>query len=296
MEISYLEEFLAITKNMNLSDVADQLFVSQSTLSRHIQKLENELNIQLFDRTKQKLTLTSNGEMILPYVEKIIKEHTKLIDAISYNCHCSNPKLAIGFTSFAMNHDLSALIFDFAKDHPEISWQFIEENHNKLYELLNNSQCDFAFIRHPYDNESEIENHINWHRDHFVAVLPAHHALARETSVTLKQLQDETFIMIRDHFLINGILHQVCGQWGFHPKILAKNKSLDSVLTMVMYGDGVSIITNSEANCLKPNYDVSFIEIEPRLNLATTLFCSFDSPPTKAHEEFIRHLKSKGQE
>lgn len=291
MEISYLEEFLAITKNMNISDVADQLFVSQSTLSRHIQKLENELHIQLFDRTKQKLTLTSNGEMILPYVEKIIKEHTKLIDAISYNCHCSDQKMVVGFTSFAMTRELSALIFDFAKKHSDISWQFIEDNHVRLHEL----QCDFAFIRHQYDDESETENHINWHQDHFVAVLPSYHPMAKEASVSLKHLENENFIMIRDHFLVIEVLKRACNRWGFHPKILAKNKSLDSVLNMVIYGDGVSIVTNSEADRLKPNYNVSFVEIEPRLNLVTTLFCSFDSPPTKVHEEFIQYLKEHAQ-
>lgn len=291
MDISYLEELLAITKNMNISDVADQLFVSQSTLSRHIKKLEDELNVQLFDRSKQKITLTRSGEMILPYVENIVREHVKLVDAVSYSNQCDNQKMVIGFTSFAMTHELSGLIFDFAKKHPEISWQFIENNHDKLHELLDNKQCDFALIRHQYDSEAAIVDHINWDPDHYVAVLPFSHPLANASSLSLQQLEHDNFIMIRDHMLIIEVLYRVCGKWGFRPKIQTKSRTLDSVLNMVMYGEGVSIVTHSEAVALRSNTDVSFVEIEPRLNLITTLYYPFSSPPTRVHKEFIHRME-----
>lgn len=72
MEIDFLKEFIATAEICNLFETSEQLFISQSTLSRHIKSLEDSLGVQLFDRTPKSLKINRNGRLFLGYARQIV--------------------------------------------------------------------------------------------------------------------------------------------------------------------------------------------------------------------------------
>ena len=73
MEIQYIREFVALTKCGNYMTAAEELYISQSSLSKHIMALEKELGFSLFARTTRKVQLTQHGKLFLPYAQSIIE-------------------------------------------------------------------------------------------------------------------------------------------------------------------------------------------------------------------------------
>ena len=75
MKIEYLNEFLVLARCLNYVVAADMLFLSQSTLTRHIQALEEFYGVSLFDRSTRKMTLTKEGELLIPYAKAILNKY-----------------------------------------------------------------------------------------------------------------------------------------------------------------------------------------------------------------------------
>ena len=73
MKIEYLNEFLVLAKYRNYVIASDMLYLSQSTLTRHIQSLEEYYGVQLFDRNTRKMEITRAGEMLVPYAKAMMK-------------------------------------------------------------------------------------------------------------------------------------------------------------------------------------------------------------------------------
>ena len=73
MELNYLQEFVTLARTLHYSEAAEELFVSQATLTRHIQALEQELGEPLFSRTTRKTSLTEFGQAFLPYAESMVQ-------------------------------------------------------------------------------------------------------------------------------------------------------------------------------------------------------------------------------
>ena len=71
MEIDYIREFVVLTETENFLEAAERLFISQSSLTRHIKSLEEDLGMQVFDRTTRKVTLNNFGKLFLPYAKEI---------------------------------------------------------------------------------------------------------------------------------------------------------------------------------------------------------------------------------
>ena len=79
MKIEYLNEFLVLARCLNYVVASDMLFLSQSTLTRHIQALEEFYGVLLFDRSTRKMTLTREGKMLIPYAKAIMNKYNEYI-------------------------------------------------------------------------------------------------------------------------------------------------------------------------------------------------------------------------
>ena len=75
MELRYLAEFLTIAHHQNFSLAAEELFTSQATLSKHLQALEKELGVSLFDRTTRSVRLSGFGEILLPFAQQVVMQY-----------------------------------------------------------------------------------------------------------------------------------------------------------------------------------------------------------------------------
>lgn len=145
MNITSLHYFTEAAKDLNITKTAARLFISQQTLSNHIQRLENELDADLFSR-RPSLALTSAGEHVLLFAQTVAKEHTNLKDILSDIEKQERGVLRIGASASRGNAILPKVLPIFAQRFPNIEIRFTAAVSAELRRLVTKHELDFAVV------------------------------------------------------------------------------------------------------------------------------------------------------
>ena len=126
MEIEYICEFVVLAETCNYMEAADRLFVSQSALSRHIKALEEELKVQLFDRSTRKVSLSPFGSLFLPYARQIASTRYAYEAAIAGALKAEHGNIRLGTIPVMSQYGITDLIMRFRQENPGFSMDIIE--------------------------------------------------------------------------------------------------------------------------------------------------------------------------
>lgn len=113
MNTENLKEFIVLAETKNFWEASERLYMNQSTLSKHIKSLENDLGVALFTRTTRRVELTNYGEIFLPYAKSVTRSEFEGISAIQRMLNIENGLLTIGYDSFyatVSHHSVSCTI------------------------------------------------------------------------------------------------------------------------------------------------------------------------------------------
>lgn len=244
MEMSHLRYFIAAATHLNFSEAAKALYISPSAVSKKITELENELGIQLFDRNKRMVALTSAGsEFLKGAVEMMDTLHAtieKTYSAVSgtigkLTIGCSPPKI----------ESIPPIIKGFRQEQPHVHITLCSlHNIEPLVKSLFTGESDIAFVV-----SSEIEDNPDYERQAFYSgssplavVLPAAHPLAAYEQVDVTSLAEEPFVIIDREASKPGydITMKICQVSGFSPRIVSKANHWESAIQLVASGMGVA--------------------------------------------------------
>lgn len=183
MELNHVKEFIALTKTENYLEAAENLFISQSSLSKHIKSLEVELGTTLFDRTIRQLKLNEAGKVFLKYAQQLIDVQHQCNTALINLKEAEEQNLTIGSIPIMAPYGITDMLIDFKKANVKINLSIIEGETEQLKQKLRNDDCDLIFIRRLSGQKEVAEDLddfavINFTTDYLVAVLPNDHPLA----------------------------------------------------------------------------------------------------------------------
>ena len=130
MDINRLNEFITLATLLNYSKAANQLYLTQPALSRHIHDLEQTLGTQLFIRDTHNVHLTSVGEIFLKEAQEIIQRYNHALDLIKEVSSTSTGELKIGFLGTASQSFLSDFVMGFTASHPQIKLSMTSDASN----------------------------------------------------------------------------------------------------------------------------------------------------------------------
>lgn len=190
MKLEYLRQFIAINETGTLTKAAEQLHISQSTLTRNMYTLERILNVQLFDRSPNHLKVTPTGIYALPKFQEILDQHQQMITSI----RTFNEKGAIikgGACSqgpiwkIRHLHDVSDRLINV-----ELKL-FLDEI--ELIKKLENDELDFIITSFPVKKEG-IESQYYLKEQLYLSV-PKNHPLANRTDISFEELKGETLLV-----------------------------------------------------------------------------------------------------
>lgn len=149
MKLRDFEYVEAIARRQSFSKAADELFVSQPALTQSIQRLETELNLPLFTREHNRITLTMAGEIFLEDALRILKITNRLKKRLSSIDDMSNKTIQLGISTFYGAH-IMPIVMSYIKVHyPGIHINLVEDKSYNLETLLDNNELDFALIPFP---------------------------------------------------------------------------------------------------------------------------------------------------
>lgn len=269
MELNYIREFVLLAETGNFQETADKLFIAQSSLSRHIKSIEDELGIILFNRTTRKVVLSPFGQMFLPYAKDIARIQYDYTTALYNQLSEVRSTVTVGSIPSMAQYHITDVLVRFQKENRTFGLNMIEADSNQLIDLLRKGECDFAFIRETDDSDNEF-NKIPFTSDSLTAVFPVNHRLAKKTEISFDQLRNEPLLMLGKDTLMYSLCIAECEKSGFDPEIVFTGKRADNLIDLVAKGMGTALLMKKPvAFVMSP--DVAVVDITPTITTTISL-------------------------
>ncbi len=206
MTITQLQYVLAVAEHKNFTLAAEKCFVTQPTLSMQIQKIEEELNILIFDRSKKPIQLTDIGQKIVTQAKNIVNEADRIKDIVEQQKGFIGGEFRLGMIPTIMPTLLPMFLNNFIKKYPKVKLIIEELNTEEIVQRLKNGHLDAAIAATPLEEERLKE--VVLYFEPFVAYLPDTHAMANKSEIEVSDLNIEEILMLQDgHCFRDGILN-----------------------------------------------------------------------------------------
>lgn len=274
MELRHLRYFVAVADELNFSRAAERLQIAQPPLSQQIQALESELGVQLFDRKKRPIHLTEAGQAFLEEARSTLENLKQAIRKTQRIHQGELDHLTVGFTSSMANGVLPSILRTFRQCYPETNLILREANSVSQIQGLRDHQTEVVFAyRTPALIEAKDLEVTLLSEEALVAVLPQHHPLTIQSTISLIDLADEEFIMpLRP--VVSGLSEQIytlCAQSGFVPKVAQEAIFMVTILGLVAGEMGISILPSSVQNLRREGVTYCPIQEEAIANPLTVV-------------------------
>ncbi len=206
MTITQLQYVLAVAEHQNFTLAAEKCFVTQPTLSMQIQKIEEELNILIFDRSKKPIQLTSIGQKIVEQAKNIVNEAGKIKDIVEYQKGFIGGEFRLGIIPTIMPTLLPMFLNNFIKKYPKVKLIIEELNTSEIIFRLKNGHLAAAIAATPLDDDKIKE--IVLYYEPFVAYVPDNFGISNNTEIEVSDLNLDSILLFQDgHCFRDGILN-----------------------------------------------------------------------------------------
>jgi len=206
MTITQLKYVLAVAEHKNFTLAAEKCFVTQPTLSMQIQKIEEELSIQIFDRSKKPIQLTDIGQKIVNQAKNIVNEADRIQDIVEQQKGFIGGEFRLGIIPTIMPTLLPMFLNNFIKKYPKVKLIIEELNTDEIITKLNNGHLDAAIAATPL-LEDKIKE-IVLYFEPFVAYIPESHYHFQKEEIEVSDLNLDEILLLQDgHCFRDGILN-----------------------------------------------------------------------------------------
>lgn len=206
MTITQLQYVLAVAEHKNFTLAAEKCFVTQPTLSMQIQKIEEELNVQIFDRSKKPIQLTDIGQKIVNQAKNIVIEADRIKDIVEHQKGFIGGEFRLGIIPTIMPTLLPMFLNNFIKKYPKIKLIIEELNTDDIILRLKNGYLDAAIAATPLEDEKIKE--IVLYYEPFVAYIPDNYAISQKKEIEVSDLNIDDILLLQDgHCFRDGILN-----------------------------------------------------------------------------------------
>ncbi|MEJ6547455.1 MAG: LysR substrate-binding domain-containing protein [Flavobacteriaceae bacterium] len=206
MTITQLQYVLAVAEYKNFTLAAEKSFVTQPTLSMQVQKLEEELSVILFDRSKKPLTITAVGEKIVAQAKNIVYEASRIKDIVEREKDFIGGPFTLGIIPTIMPTLLPMFLKTFINKYPQVNLIIKEQNTDQLIDNLRDGVIDAAIAATPLEIAELIERPLYY--EPFVGYVPENHRLYKEKEILAETLDLSEVLLLKDgHCFRNGIIN-----------------------------------------------------------------------------------------
>lgn len=240
MDLQQLKYFQTVARLEHMTRAADVLNISQPALSKAISQLEHEVGAPLFERVGRAIRLNRYGALFLERTEPITQILDEAKQEIRNLVAPNSGTVAIGFTHSMGTRLVSRAVQAFQKEYPKTGFEFVQRNSLALVQDLNKGLCDLCLIPH-----LETDIPIDWRelwREEVYVIVPLHHRFAKQDTVRLQDLAEDSFVTIKEGNSLRQIQNHVFEQVGISPDIVFEGEEFHTVASFVEAGFGVGLL------------------------------------------------------
>lgn len=247
MKIHLLRYFVVLAEELHFGRAAQRLAITQPPLSAALKALEDELGVQLVERSSKHVALTAAGSAFLKEARLVLERVAAASDTARAVAAGKRGRLEVGFTGSMIYREMPRIVNTFCEQLPEIDVHLREMSSSEQVEALLHGQLHAGFVNAATVPEPLAS--LALPEDTLVCCLPQNHPLAGEAALDLRGLAQETFVMFaRDVAPANhDNVIAVLSRAGIHPRTRHAARQWLSVVALVAAGMGVALVPASVA-------------------------------------------------
>ncbi len=208
MTITQLKYTLAVAEYKNFTVAAENCFVTQPTLSMQIQKLEEELDAKIFNRSKKPIELTEVGKRIVEQAKVIVDESNRIVDIVHQQKGYIGGEFKLGIIPTIMPTLLPMFLKTFNKNYPKVQLIIEELTTEEIIRKLTDGYIDAAIAATPLENEAIKERVLYY--EPFVGLIPEEHKLYQKNKITVDELNVEDILLLEDGHCFKDSVLNIC--------------------------------------------------------------------------------------
>ena len=256
MTLTELKYIVAVAREKHFGKAAESCHVSQPTLSLAIKKLEEELELKLFERSAGEVSVTPLGDEVVRQAQHVLAQAAEIKEIARRGKDPLAGTLRLGVIYTIGPYLLPDLVREVIRAVPQMPLMLQENMTARLLEMLRMNEIDCAILAEPFPDAGLAIAPL--YDEPFMAAVPAHHPLASLRQVSSEQLKNETMLLLgtghcfRDHVL------EVCpefARYATHADGMRKSfegSSLETIKHMVAAGMGITVVPRLSVPDLKP--------------------------------------------
>ena len=239
MNLRTLRVFVEVVRQGGFSQAAEVVSLTQSSVSKAVRTLEDELGTPLLNRIGHKSELTAAGEIAFRRALVLLAERNDLIAEINELRDLKGGTLRIGLPPVGCGVLFAQMFATYRSRYPRVNIELIEHGSKKLRECLGAGEVDLAALLIPIDETFAYQQVRN---EPLVAVLPGAHSLSRRKRVNFSDLADTPFILFEEGFALNALIMAACDRRAIVPRVTARSGQIDFIADLVAAGLGVAFL------------------------------------------------------
>lgn len=241
MTIQQLEYLIAVDKYRHFGQAAESCHVTQPTLSAQLGKLERDLGIILFDRSKTPIVPTEMGVPIIAQAKKVVAESKGILDLISQMKGDVSGLVRLGIIPTLAPYLLHLFIRNFLEKHPNITLEVKEMVTDEVLDKLKNDEIDIGIVVTPLEDPEIVEKPLFYER--FFAYLSSDHPMFAEKYFHPKRVNREDFWILQEGHCFRNQVINLCDQSQSGPSnFYYESGSLEGLKNMVNRYQGVTLL------------------------------------------------------
>lgn len=240
MNLRALQYFVKLADLRHFSKAAEACFVSQPTLSTQIRKLEEELDVQLVERSPKNIMLTSAGEEIAQRARQVLADIDQIRKVARRSRNPAEGTLRLGIFPTLAPYLLPHVVPGLRQRYPQLRLQLAEEKTEAVLEMLHRGELDAALLALPVP-ETGLEVEVLF-QEPFVLALPSQHALARRARVGLEDLEGSELLLLEEGHCLREHALEVCALAGAHERVDFHATSMETLRQMVAADVGITLL------------------------------------------------------
>ncbi|WP_139958038.1 hydrogen peroxide-inducible genes activator [Flavicella sediminum] len=241
MTITQLKYILSVAEYQNFTVAAEHSFVTQPTLSMQIQKLEDQLDVQIFNRAKKPIQLTEIGKKIVAQAKIIVNESNRISDIVDQQKGFVGGEFKIAIIPTIMPTLLPMFLKTFNKKYPKVNLQIEELTTEEIINKLNDGHIDVAIAATPLENENIKERPLYY--EPFVGYIPENHKLFKKKQLCVDELDVETMLLLEDGHCFKDSILNICNSGTTKNKAFRlESGSFDTLIKLSKEGMGMTLL------------------------------------------------------
>ena len=243
MQLKSLKIFCDVVRRRSFSRAADDNSISQSSASQVVHQLEEQLGVQLLDRSKRPFVLTDEGERYYDGCRQLVRQYAKLVDEVRTLHDETAGRLNVAsIYSVGLAH-MSAFMRQFSATYPDAQVRLEYLHPDRVVEAVENGEADLGLVSYP--EESRYMEVIPWRNESMVLVCHPTHRLAAQETVALGELAHESFVAFESQLRVRAEIDRVLLVNKVDVEVALEFDNIETIKRAIEINEGVSLLPES---------------------------------------------------